>query len=107
MYLLPLTNIYWYMFVDVIYNFDVYTGCFLFRVHIFTTYGGMRTTLFGNFVLCKFKFCKKLQRFEFICEKTIFAVKSLFFFLQKYHENWLRGVIKCALHNGVNKSSKN
>ena len=54
-------------------------GVSFFHVHIFTKYGGMRTTLYGNFVLCKFKFCKKLQRFEFICEKTIFAVKSLFF----------------------------
>ena len=57
----------------------MYTGCFFFHVHIFIAYGGMRTTLYGNFVLCKFKFCKKLQRFEFICEKTIFALKSSFF----------------------------
>ena len=55
-------------------------GVSFFHVHIFTTYGGMRTTLYVNFVLCEFKFCKKLQRFEFICQKTILAVKSLFFF---------------------------
>ena len=54
-------------------------GVSLFRVSIFTTYGSMRTTLYGNFVLCKLKFCKKLQRFEFNGEKTIFAIKSLFF----------------------------
>ena len=39
----------------------------------------MKTTVYGNFILCKFKFSKKLQHFEFICEKTIFAIKSLFF----------------------------
>ena len=37
----------------------------------------MKITLYGYFILCKFKFKKNLQRFEFICEKTIFAVKSL------------------------------
>ena len=46
----------------------VYTGCFFFHVHIFTAYGGMRTPLYGNFVLCKFIFCKRLQRFEFVFE---------------------------------------
>ena len=93
------------MITNNIYIYIYKQGVSIFHVHIFTTYGGMRTTLYGNFVLCKFKYCKKLQRFEFICEKTIFAVKSLF--LQKYHENWLRGVIKCVIHSGVNKSSKN
>ena len=52
-------------------------GVYFFYVHIFTTYGGMRTPLYSNFVLCKFIFCKKLQRFEFVFEKTILAVKSL------------------------------
>ena len=54
-------------------------GVSVFHVHILTTYGGMKTTLYGKFNLCKFEFYKKLQRFEFICEKTIFAVKSLLF----------------------------
>ena len=72
---------------------NMYTGVSVFHLHIFTTYGGMKITLYANFILCKFKFCKKLQRFEFICEKPIFAAKSFFFFLQKSHENWLRGVI--------------
>ena len=52
-------------------------GVSVFHVHILTTYGGMKTTVYGNFILCKFKFCKKLQHFEFICEKTIFTIKSL------------------------------
>ena len=86
---------------------NIYTGRFCFSFTFFNTYGGMKTTLYGNFILYKFKFRKKLQRFEFICEKPIFAVKSLFLFLQKSHENWLRGVISCALHSGAYKSSKN
>ena len=57
----------------------VIQGVSVFHVQIFTTYGGMKTTVYGNFILCKFKFCKKLQHFEINCEKTIFAVKSLFF----------------------------
>ena len=69
------------MIFSCIYNIAIYIqGVSFFHVHIFTTYGGMRTTLYGNFVLCKFKFCKKLQRFEFIFEKTIFDVNSLFFY---------------------------
>ena len=40
----------------------------------------MRTTLYGNFVLCKFKFCKKLQRFEFVLEKNYFRCKIFIFY---------------------------
>ena len=54
-------------------------GVSVFHVHIFTTNGGMKTTLYGNFIMCKFTFGKKLQHFEFICEKPIFAVNFLFF----------------------------
>ena len=66
-------------FIIGIYIYHIIQGVSFFHVHISTTYGGMRTTLYGNFVLRRFKFCKKLQRFEFICEKTNIAVKSLFF----------------------------
>ena len=55
-------------------------GVSFFHVHTFTTYGGMRTTLYGNFVLCKSKFCKKLQRLEFICEKNYFRCKIFIFY---------------------------
>ena len=68
-------HIYVYNYVYYKYIQDVS----VFHVHIFTTYGDMKTTLYGNFILCKFKFGKKLLRFEFICEKPIFAVKALFF----------------------------
>ena len=67
-----LINVDIYLFSQYIYRLQ---GVSVFRVHILTTCGGMKTTLYGNFNLCKFKFCKKLQRFEFICEKTIFAVR--------------------------------
>ena len=55
-------------------------GVSVFHVHIFTTYGGIKTTLYGNFILCKFKFCKKLQRFEFICEKKNYFRCKIFIF---------------------------
>ena len=84
----------------------VIQGVSLLHVQIFTTYGGMKTTVYGNFILCKFKFSKKLQHFEFICEKNYFRYKISIFY-KKSGENWLRGVIKGALHSCVYKNSKN
>ena len=38
--------------------------------------------------------------------KKLFSLLNLYF-LEKFHENWLRGVIKCALHKGAYKNAKN